>query len=756
MGTAKSGGEVEITEYAMSLHIGICAYGDGIELLSVEYGDKEIWRGVEVNEGVFPINKPDLFGGDKKEGGVKGLLWWLPGKVTQIMPESLAAKLGLTSATCPGFRGLSSIFVTGTSEVGESSLSAIIAGLAGNPSNNRKGFYLAANNPYLRKFKARLRRKSVGLNPAYALIRIENDSLGNWQYASNPGGMIYECLTNTDWGLGENPNVIDKGSFEGAAFTLYQENFGLSMIWTRQSKIESFIGEILNHIQGALFVNPATGKHTLKLLRGDYVVENLPLITPSNAQLSSFKRKAWGEIANEISVNWTNPETGKEETVVAQDLAAIAAEGGVISSSRRYYGVTSKALALELAERDLAASVNPIATCEAEVTREFWQTNTSDVVRLNWPEYNIDQIVFRVGEAKKTGNTVQLSLYEDIFGLDRANYLGSGGTGWVNPSQPPSPASYYQVGTAPAFLTAMALDLNSPADLEYPEALAAVTVGADSDDDVNYDLISYLTDVNGTVTQASLGAREYRGTWSILGGLVAEAQTLLASLPGLRGPEPVAGDFILIGTGIDENTEIATVQSVSSSGYLLNRGMLDTVPRAWEAGTRAFVIPIGDNSTDLTVRSAFEETSYWFLTRTTAGKLPLADAPQVNVSVSERPYFPNRPANVKVNTVGFGTVDATAAANLTVTWANRNRLTEASQVQKWTDASVAPEAGQTTKIVVSTPAGVPIVTHSGLTGASKVIALSEVSGHTSVVIRVTAERDGYESLQGHSLAVSLP
>jgi len=755
MGSVKGGGKVEINEYAMSLHIGACAYGEGIELLAVNYGEKEIWRGTKVDQDVIPINKPDLFGGDKKEGGVKGLLWWLPGKPTQVMPESLAKRLGLTAATCPGFRGLASIFLTGTAEITEPELADELATLAGVPSNNRKGFYLAANNPYLRKFSTRVRRKSVGLNPAYALIRIENDSKGNWQYASNPAHIIYECLTNTDWGMGENPGVIDKDVFEACAYKLYLEKFGLSLSWTRQAKIEKFIGEILNHIQGALYVNPATGKHTLKLLRGDYIPGSKPLITPANARLASFKRKVWGEIANEVTVTYTNPETGKEETVTAQDLAGIAAEGGVITSSRNYYGVTSKALALKLAERDLAMSVAPIATCEAEVSRAFWNSNTGDIFRLNWPEYGIEQIVFRVGNVRKTNNTVVLGLYEDIFALDKASYLGDGGTGWINPSQPPSPASYYQIGTAPAFLTAIGMGLNSPADLEYPEALAAVSVGADSDDDVNYDLVSFTTDVNGTTSMSTLGSRAYRGTWALLDGLAAEAQTLLPQLHGLRGPEPVAGDFILIGTGNDENTELATVQSVTSSGYLLNRGILDTVPRVWAPGSRAFVVPVDDDSTDLTVRAAFEETSYWFLTRTTGGTLDIADAPQVNISISERPYLPNRPANVKVNGTGFGPVNAAVAPNLTVTWSNRNRRTEASQVMKWTDATVAPEAGQTTKIVVSTAAGVPIITYANLAGTSRVIPLSDLAGHSNVVVRVTAERDGDESLQGHSLSVTL-
>ncbi|TPN04532.1 phage tail protein [Mesorhizobium sp. B2-1-2] len=756
----KSDSKVEVHEYSMSLHVGVCAYGEGLSLVALKYGDKEFWRGNQVDQAVLAINQGDLFGGDKKEGGVKGLLWWLPGKPTQVMPETLAQKLGLTSATCPGFRGLGSFFLTGIKGAAEPSnppwwTPGILFALMGNPSNNKAGFYLGANNPYLRTMSARVRRPSIGLNPAIALIRIPDDSKGNPQYASNPGHMIYECLTNTDWGMGEIPSAINKASMETAAQTLYDEGFCLNMIWTRQSEVGKFIGEILTHIRGALFVDPSTGLHTLKLLRGDYDVDTLPIIDPSNAKLSSFKRKTWGDISNEVVVTYTNTETGKDATVTSQDLAGIAAEGGVVSSGQNYYGIPHEALAIKVADRDLATLVNPIATCTATVTREFFKTVSSGVVKLSWPERQIEQIVFRVSEVTKTENTVELSLYEDIFGLDAASYLTTGDSGWVNPSQPPSPATVYQMGTAPAFMTASALHLNDPSELDYPEVLSAVVIGPDSDDDVNFDLVSNVTDVNGTPSQASLGTRPYRGAWTLEAALPAEASSLLAAFGGLRGVAPVAGDFILIGTGPDEYTEIATVQSIDTDGVHINRGMLDTIPRAWTAGTQAFVIPAGAAIADSTVRSAFEDASYWILTRTTAGRLDLAHAPQVNVTLSERPYQPNRPANVQINGVGFGPISGVGITELTVTWANRNRILESTQAMKWLDANVAGEPGQTTKITVTDFAGNPIVTYSGLTGTSKVIPLGDLAGKKQLAITVSAERGGKPSLQAMKRTIQL-
>ncbi len=754
--TGKSAGsKVEVTEYTISLHVGICAYGEGIELVGVKYADKEIWRGAQADETVIAIDDTELMGGIKKEGGVKGLLWWLPGKSTQVLPQSLAARLGLTSSTCPAFRGLASFFLTGVAEVTESALQSMVKALSVQPSANKKGFYLAANNPYLRPISVRVRRNSIGLTASRARIQIENDSKGRAQYASNPAHIIYECMVNTAWGMGENPNVIDKASFEAAALTLYNEQFGLCIQWTRQSKIEEFIGEVLNHVQGALFVNPATGKHTLKLLRGDYDEALLPIIDPSNAVLTSYSRKAWGELANEVTVTYTNAETGETASVTSQDLAGIAAEGAVISSGKNYYGVTSARRAIALAERDLAAAVNPIATCEAVVSRQFWDTVSSDVVKLSWPEYDIEQIIFRVSDVQKGPNSVTLSLYEDIFGLDSASYLESDDTAWVDPSQPPTPATYYNVGTAPAFMMAAALDLNDPSELEYPEVLSCMSVGADSDDDISYDLWSYVTDVNGTTRKKSLGTRPYYGTWITLDAMSAEASTLVASLPGLRGGAPEEGDFILIGMEADEYSEIATVQSATDDGYLLNRGMLDTVPRAWPVGTRCFIVQSAAALADTTRRSVYESTPYWIRTRTSAGLLPIEDAPQINVTLSPRPYRPNRPANVKVNGVGFGTVDATAATVLSVTWANRNRVIESTQALKWTEASVAGESGQTARIDVRNTSGGLIVSYGDLTGTSFSVPVADLGLTDTVDVSVWAERSGYRSLQAATVRATV-
>jgi hypothetical protein len=113
---------------------------------------------------------------------------------------------------------------------------------------------------------------------------------------------------------------------------------------------------------------------------------------------------------------------------------------------------------------------------------------------------------------------------------------------------------------------------------------------------------------------------------------------------------------------------------------------------------------------------------------------------------------------VKVEGVGYGLVDLTSGPlpdEVDVTWARRNRLTEAAPLA-WTDADQEPEAGQTTTIVVMDGDRNVLETHDAIAGTSFAIPIAsfeddEESVVASGIIRVTSKRDGTESWSGWEL-----
>lgn len=925
----KSKPKQPVAEYRTSIHFGICASADYISRIVV--GEKEAWKGRLQTLTAFNLNKPELFGGPKKEGGVGGQVTYLPGGPAQIMPETLAAKYGKTSATMPAYRGMSSIFFTET------------------PANSRKGFYWSANSPYLRGVWVEAARASVGLEAAYARIwrgvdnssaiyfaldtsgsmadgfepgsmRMTNmkaamtsllqdmrdngavgldirmvswahiiktsiqknniqtadyDDLIAWiatltpgggtagngthfdqavsqasaffggttktrramafvtdgvpqplgsasiavttvagiadlsvygfnidladttytamldntpsdgvpvvsggdpqalknalqsvfgkAFDSNPAHIIFELLPYTR--LGTSAAGTDKPAFEAAALTLFNERFGMSLLWTRQSKIEDFVREIQDHIEAAIFLNPKTGLLTIKLIRGDYDVDTLPVFTPDNCVVTNFSRKLWGETINEIVVSWTNPENEEEETVTAQDSANIAVQDGhIISDSRNYYGVRRRDLAAFLAQRDLRVASAPLASCDLECDRAAWDILPGDVIKLVSPEDGITSIIMRVGPVdygKPGDSKIKANLVEDIFALPLAEYSVPPPPAWEDSSEDPAVAASTYVFTLPYYMVVNVVDGLASAGTEYPVVFAGVLAAQTGSDTHEFELIGETADTIGNVISEDVGTRSIASRATLPDDIAEEVETLIAGFPDrTTGEGPAVGGFVVIGDSAESEVEMGLVVAADVGGFTIRRGVLDTVPREWAAGTPIWFVNEGLSFIDNEQRSDGETVDYKVLPRTSLGTLDESAAPWISTTLCGRPWLPFRPADVKIEGVAFvasgSFIDASMNGNsyVTVDWAERNRLTEDSIVQPWAAATVTPESGQTTTIsVLDASTRAVVSTTDGLTGTTHNLPKSTFGGHSLAIVRVTAKRDGFESLQGHELLV---
>lgn len=124
-------------KYYLGMHLGMC-HGpiDNISRLRVD--DRDAWVGLNTG-GTINVNAANLFGGDKREGGVSGTIDVEMGRPTQGVNSYLASKLG---ALMPAYRG--------------------IVGLVFRQA------YLG-NNPYLKKWSARGQR-----------IYVRQDGIQQW------------------------------------------------------------------------------------------------------------------------------------------------------------------------------------------------------------------------------------------------------------------------------------------------------------------------------------------------------------------------------------------------------------------------------------------------------------------------------------------------------------------------------------------------------------------------------------------------
>lgn len=575
---------------------------------------------------------------------------------------------------------------------------------------------------------------------------------------ANPAHMIYECMTNVDWGKGEDPSLINTASFEAAAETLFNERFGLSMGWFRQSDLESFIQEILDHIKAFLYQDPSTGLWELKLLRGDYNANTLDWLTPDNCRVLNPKRRAWGETVNEIVVTYTDPNTEEEASVTSHNLANIAVQGGISSDPRNYYGVRNPRLAKVLADRDVLEAGTPLWSAQIEVSRTLWQVKPGAVYRLNWPEENIASMVVRVmavDYGKPTARTIKLEVTEDIFGIDTLAFTESQGSLWSDPAPRPRPLPYR------AFISAALPDLLSTGQsLEEIDAREPATNVAILGNDherrvVDINVMAPVSQPNGTVQAGTVVTVSPANLYVLETAWLAQPYSFVPRVVidrvgrGYLAP----GSRLVLGTN-DHDCEVVMLVQFEMLGqfWLVQRGLYDTTPKDWPAGTPLWEYPEIGSFYDPTDRVGGAQTRYWLLPRTQRGRLTLGMADPEDITPAPRPYLPFRPADCQLDGMGFAPLRYTVEplpATVRASWVWRNRTLEDANAPDWLATGVTPEDGTSVTLRVVAPDGTVLGEYTGITDTFYDIPTSIFDNlvNPDGYVEFWAVRDGMESMQ---------
>ena len=580
---------------------------------------------------------------------------------------------------------------------------------------------------------------------SYATLRCWGPNFPGESLDANPAHVIHECLTNGEWGLGLSASMIDYASFQTAADTLYEEGFGISLMWSDQTSIESFINEILSHIDGSYGVDPSTGKIYLTLMRGGYSVPALFTLDENNSRVTRFQRKAFGETSNEVIVTWTNPDNEKEQTVTVHDTGNFAVQGSIVSSAANYYGIRYAELAMRTAMRDLAKGSNPVASFDIDADRRSANLKSGDVVKLDAPEYGIEGLPIRiltVNYGKPGSFKVQISAIEDVFSSATGSYVEAPGSDLYVEPDFPLPVVRSWVTATPYYFAAV--DLGDVEAQQITEAVALPFLLAGTQGNNGYDavLMSKVTDALGEQTYVESGSFPVTPYGTLGTALVKESVSTGVVLTGLQGGNPpVPGNFILIGSS-PESAELCLMASGDSGSAVIRRAQLDTSPAAWPVGTPFWTLNTTRSKTEYVEKATGETVSYKFLTRTSSAQLDPALAPEVSGVMVPRFHLPYRPANVKINGGYWPTL---LNGVLTVTFARRNRLFENPVTLPWDSGDVTPEVDTThTLRLYRVDTNALVAETTGITGTSGTLT-STFSGNVRLV--VTAVRDGLESFQ---------
>lgn len=585
---------------------------------------------------------------------------------------------------------------------------------------------------------------------------IAGDIVNRVNVGMNPAHIIRECLTNTVWGMGYSPADIDDDSFTAAATTLQAERFGLSFIWDKETTIESFIQEVCKHIDATLFVDRETGKFTLKLIRGDYNVADLiHLDETSVSRVENVSRPAQSELVNSITVNYTDPLTGKEASVTVHDTALVSIYGKVSNATIHYPGITSRDLATKIAQRDLRVFSNPRLSCTIYADRTAASLNVGDAFLFTWPELEIESMVMRVvsiGLGDGINNTVKITATEDIFALPNSS------TTVVPPDRldrmpiprPSIPVIDPDIIWGKPFELPYGIlnELLGPVRINRilnanPKTAFLGVIAERPDSYLAAGFTPTLAVENSAKKFVEVSAFTFAPTAQISEALAPNAKVVKIT-NGVNLNEALGTRIAMIG---EELVRIDNID-LEAGTITLGRGIFDTVPTHHPAGTKIRFIE-GRIASDWIEHEEGEETNIRLLISSSAGTFDINN--ETTVQYTGRAARPYPPGGVKINGQDFPSFiffGWDQPNTFTVSWLHRNRLAQAAVPYAYDeDAGVdAPEPGARYRVRVWR--GGILVHDSPYTTNSVTVNLVNLQpGPTQLRVSITTEREGLTSLQ---------
>lgn len=702
--------------YYMGLHFGLC-HGPVDEISRIDVDEREAWSGSQTSSSSFSISKPDFFGGEEKEGGLNMAVHVCMGESTQEKNPYLVSKIG---SSIPAFRGICALVTSG---------------------------YITANTTYIKPWAVVLKRIKKGWKDDATWYEAKSE-IGT---DMNPAHIIYQCLTDVEWGMNHPISGIDDDNFRAAADVLHDEGFGLSLMWNQQSSIQKFIQIVCDHIGAALKTDPRTGKFQLKLIRADYDPEDLPVFNQSNiVDLQSFQRAGWGETTNEVSIVYTDPDSRNETSITVHDLANIQAQGQVVSQKIQYTGITSHSIAQKVAMRDLLARSTPLSKLKISVNRTAWDLVQGDVFKFTWPKLGIDSVILRVinvSTGTLENGLIVVDAVEDVFGLPVGSYGSNQESEWTPPDSTATPsllrkfteATYYDIAT-----TMTTADLEAT---DATEGYAVMFAKTSSNLALDYKL---RTRIGGSGDFLEVDSGRHCPTanaWNF-GTIEEYSTTEINSISGDLSTFEL-GNYLICN---DEWMRVDNINLIDNE-ITVARGVIDTVPQQHATNSPIFFAE-GFSTVDGTAYVDGEEIQAKVITTTITSVLDESLASTDSITIQARQNLPYPPAKIRIN----GEYNPSqVSGEITITWAHRNRLQQTVSLLAQDDDSVTPEDGVTYGMNIYKGLVSPILcrTLTGLTGTSYTYPMDEELSDTGGIIdyltfEIFSERDGLTSYQSHS------
>lgn len=554
-------------KYYFTIDLAIC-WGP-VDIVQIESGVHVVTDAPWASSGYYAISKPTIYG---EEGGGKAGIdldctFYDGGTAASGFSDRVAAIYPEADPTDPAdFLGGTYPYIfdaastEADSHLGDSRRPSC-EGLARLALDGYVG-----NTTNIRAIKITARHIPGGPAPAYDNINGD----------ANPASVIYFVLTNKERGLGLTSNDVNISKLEEAAEVLYNENLGISLRWTVDISAEDLIQTICEHIDATYYIDLVTGQFTLELVRAQDNYNNVVEFTSNEIkEITSIERTDTNDIVNELKVKYIDRASNwKENVVIASNTAAFYYTGRVISETLSLSGLSNEQSALLVANRKLQQLSAAPASLAIKATTSQGLTN-GQLAKINYPERGITNLVGRITEVDHgtlERPEVQIKLLEDVFTTRLAQFDDIPVGNWT-PEQGATPGPlgslYRYIELTPAITDEPALLFLAPAPSKAGD----------------FKFYQFEIEIAESVIYEQ----------SNLSNAIAKGDTLLnldnaLALDTATAAEVRLGKNLAILTDHINFEWIAYLGS-SAPGQMesLERGLLDTTPKDWPAGTRVYL-----------------------------------------------------------------------------------------------------------------------------------------------------------------------
>ena len=641
--------------YFIGLHLGLAiANLTGTTRILNIWSEDDILVDADVlpddNGAVIVINQPSIYGGSQNGGGFRGSCRVYPGTFTQGKNAYLEGRVP-DGTLLPNYRGL---------------IHAVFE------------FVEVGEQPTLRPLSFEVQNIPMPLG----LGEVGNDG------DANPAEVIYDILTS-DWGkLALGTSVIDSTSFIAAGNVLDSEGNGISLSVSQANDARDVLEEILTQIDGVIFEDPTTRTIRLRLIRNDYSIASLPLFNPSNViEVVNYSVSTWQETSNQIRIIYNSREnTYNDKTAFAQDMANVNFQGGIRSAEFQYPGVTNGILANEIAARELNLLSIPLTKMRIITNRDGALLRPGDVIRVNWPDYGIEQIIMRVQKFDLGGledGQIAIDLIQDRFAVSNTVFAPPPDTLFQPPVTTASPVTVQRVIEMPRWIGLQGVIADQINDAESSRMMyfAGQPGSAEVDFDVEVSLdagVNFSTDAEDVLfvetarvsVEYPLSTPEYDTTTGLI--LQNLSDTSILGSATRSQIENSGANLLLIGD------EILAYENFTNNGdgtFTLNnvwRGVLDTSPRTHAALSQVFFV--GESGLEILGTTAFdgnETVRARYITDTVFRRLDPTLATPIDLALTSRAIKPYPPDLLTID--GIANPSQVFAPELPLTWARRDR-----------------------------------------------------------------------------------